>query len=125
MIDDATDRILCRFFASETTEAYMALLRRWIEKHGRPASWYTDRHSIFRAEEKVAGYDQKQSVLTQFSRGLQELGIELILAGSPQAKGRIERLWGKAQDRLVKELRLAKAGTIEQANVVLAEKFVP
>ena len=125
MIDDATDRILCRFFSSETTEAYMAVLRRWIEKHGRPASWYTDRHGIFRAEEKVAGYDQKQSVLTQFSRGLQELGIELILAGSPQAKGRVERLWGTAQDRLVKELRLAKACTIEQANVVLEAKFMP
>jgi hypothetical protein len=125
MIDDATDRILCRFFEAETTEAYMAVLRSWIDKHGRPASWYTDRHGIFRAEEKVAGYDQKQSVLTQFSRGLKELGIELILANSPQAKGRVERLWGTAQDRLVKELRLAKAGTIEQANAVLQEKFMP
>jgi hypothetical protein len=125
MIDDATDRIVCRFFKSETAVAYMAVLRSWIEKHGRPGSWYTDRHGIFRAEEKVAGYDQKQSVLTQFSRGLKELEVELILAGSPQAKGRVERLWGTAQDRLVKELRLAQASTIEQANRVLAEKFVP
>ena len=116
MIDDATDRIVCRFVESETTEAYMDVLGRWIRKHGRPASWYSDRHGIFRAGEKVAGYDEKRSVPTQFSRALKELGIELILAGSPQAKGRVERLWGTAQDRLVKELRLAKAGTIERAN---------
>ena len=125
MIDDATDRVVLRFHASETTGAYMDVLRRWIAKHGRPASWYSDRHGIFRAEERVAGYEQKQSVATQFSRALGELGIELILAGSPQAKGRVERLWGTAQDRLVKELRLAKAKTIEQANEVLESKFTP
>jgi hypothetical protein len=125
MIDDATDRIVLRFFEAETTEAYMDVLRRWIEKHGRPASWYSDRHGIFRAEEQVPGYDQKQSVLTQFSRALKDLGVELILAGSPQAKGRVERLWGTAQDRLVKELRLAKARTLEQANRVLEQTFVP
>lgn len=123
MIDDATDRIVCRFFESETTEAYMDVLGRWIGKHGRPASWYSDRHGIFRAEEQVAGYDEKRSVPTQFSRALGELGLELILASSPQAKGRVERLWGTAQDRLVKELRLAKARTLEQANEVLEEKF--
>jgi hypothetical protein len=125
MIDDATDRVTLRFCESETTEAYMDILRRWIGKHGRPASWYSDRHGIFRAEEKVAGYDQKRGVFTQFSRALKELGVELILAGSPQAKGRVERLWGTAQDRLVKELRLAKAKTIEQANAVLDGKFAP
>ena len=125
MIDDATDRVALHFYESETTESYMDILRRWIGKHGRPASWYSDRHGIFRAEEKVAGHDQKQSVLTQFSRALKELGVELILAGSPQAKGRVERLWGTAQDRLVKELRLAKARTIDQANVVLEQKFTP
>lgn len=125
MIDDATDRVVLRFHPAETTEAYMDVLRRWIDNHGRPVSWYSDRHSIFRAEEKVAGYDQKQSVATQFSRALRELGIELILAGSPQAKGRVERLWGTAQDRLVKELRLAKARSIDQANAVLEVKFTP
>jgi len=101
----------------------MDVLRRWIAKHGRPASWYSDRHGIFRAEEKVAGYDQKRSVFTQFSRALKELDVELILAGSPQAKGRVERLWGTAQDRLVKELRLARAKTLEQANAVLDSSF--
>jgi len=125
MIDDATGRMLCWFAPSETTRAYLEVLRRWIEKHGRPVSWYSDRHGIFRAEEKVSGYEQKQSVLTQFSRALSELQIELILANSPQAKGRIERLWNTAQDRLVKELRLGKARTIDQANAVLEGKFMP
>jgi hypothetical protein len=125
MIDDATGRLLCRFHASETTVAYMDVLNRWMRKHGRPVSWYSDRHGIFRAEEKVRGYDQKRSVPTQFSRALSELGMELILANSPQAKGRVERTWGTAQDRLVKELRLAQARTIEQANAVLEGKFLP
>jgi Homeodomain-like domain len=123
MIDDATDRVVLRFHESETTDAYMDVLGRWIRKFGRPASWYSDRHGIFRAEESVAGYDEKQSVSTQFSRAIGELGMELILANSPQAKGRVERLWSTCQDRLVKELRLAKAATIDQANAVLDEKF--
>jgi hypothetical protein len=125
MIDDATDRLLCRFHESETTVAYMDVLGQWIRKHGRPVSWCSDRHGIFRAEEAVSGYDEKRSVPTQFSRAICELGMELILANSPQAKGRVERAWGTAQDRLVKELRLAKARTIDEANAVLEEKFQP
>jgi DNA-binding Lrp family transcriptional regulator len=124
MIDDATDRVVLRFHESETTCAYMDVLGRWIRKFGRPVSWYSNRHSLFRAEEMVSGYDEKQSVPTQFSRALEELGIELILARSPQAKGRVERLWGTGQDRLVKELRLAKARTLEEANAVLETTFV-
>lgn len=124
VIDDATGRTLCRFHPAETTKAYMDVLWRWIDEHGRPMSWYCDRHSIFRAEERLPGAE-KVSVSTQFSRALEELGIELILANSPQAKGRIERLWGTAQDRLVKELRLAGARTLEEANRVLEEKFLP
>jgi len=120
MIDDATSRVVLRFHRAETTMAYLDVLGRWLRRHGRPLSWYSDRHGIFRAEEKVSGHDEKRSVPTQFSRALSELGVELILAGSPQAKGRIERLWGTCQDRLVKELRLAGAKTIEEANEVLA-----
>jgi hypothetical protein len=123
MIDDATDRVVLRFHESETTHAYMDVLWRWIGRHGRPVSWYSDRHGIFRAEESVAGYDEKQSVSTQFSRAIDELGMELILANSPQAKGRVERLWNTSQDRLVKELRLAKAATLDEANAVVDEKF--
>jgi len=125
MIDDATGRITTRFYPSETTEAYMDLLGRHIRKFGRPASWYSDRHGIFRAEESVPGYDEKRSVPTQFSRALKELGMELILANSPQAKGRVERLWGTCQDRWVKELRLAKVKTIEGANELLEGKLEP
>lgn len=125
MIDDATGRIMARFHLAETTAAYMDVLGRWLGKHGRPVSWYCDQHSIFRAESKLLGEDEPIPVLTQFSRALEELQIERILANSPQAKGRIERLWGTAQDRLVKELRLANASTLEQANMVLEKVFIP
>jgi hypothetical protein len=123
MIDDATDRVVLRFHDSETTAAYMDVLGLWIRKFGRPVSWYSDRHGIFRAEESVAGHDEKQSVATQFSRAIGELGMELILANSPQAKGRVERLWSTCQDRLVKELKLADARTLDEANAVLDGKF--
>ena len=120
VIDDASSRVLARFYPAETTEAYMDLLWRWLKKHGRPASWYSDRDSVF-----VATDGQGEAVATQFSRALSELGIGLISANSPQAKGRVERLWGTAQDRLVKELRLAKADTMDRANAVLGAKFLP
>jgi transposase len=120
IIDDATSRIMLRFYPSETAEGYMDLLSRWIGEHGRPHSWYCDRHGIFLAKSKDG--DRKT---TEFSRALRELDIELIPAGSPQAKGRIERAWGTAQDRLVKELRLAGARTIEQANAVVEETYTP
>ena len=119
MIDDATGRIFVRFYKSETTEAYMDLLWRYIRKFGRPLIWYSDRAGIFRAEEKVAGYDEKQRVPTQFSRALSELDMQMILANSPQAKGRIERLWGTLQKRWTSEFRRAKVCTMEQANALI------
>jgi len=122
MIDDATGRIVTRFYPSETTEAYMDLLGRYIRKFGRPLSWYSDRDSVFRAE---SVQDRERSVPTQFSRALEELEIKLILANSPQAKGRVERLWGTCQDRWVKELRLAEANTMEEANQLLENKLEP
>lgn len=120
MIDDATSKVMARFFPAETTEGYMDLLERWIRKHGRPVAMYTDRHSVFWGQAQG-----KQPAQTQFTRALRELEIEWIPAYSPQAKGRVERFNGTAQDRLVKELRLAGACTIEQANEVLEEKFLP
>jgi len=120
MIDDASSRVVAWFHPTETTEAYMDVLGRWVRKHGRPLAWYSDRHGIFRAEDAL-----DNPVPTQFSRALEELEIELICANSPQAKGRVERLWGTAQDRLVKELRLAKCTTLAQANQVLEAKFLP
>jgi transposase len=120
MIDDATSKAVARFFPGETTEGYMDLLGRYLRKHGRMVAIYADHDSVFFASDA-----EGRAVLTQFGRALKELGIELIPAGSPQAKGRVERFNGTAQDRLVKELRLAGATTIEQANQVLDKTFLP
>jgi transposase InsO family protein len=120
MIDDATSKVVARFYPAETTEGYLDLLRRYVRKHGRMVALYTDRHGTFRNQD-----DEGQAIQTQFGRALAELGIELILAGSPQAKGRVERFHGTAQDRLVKELRLAGATTLEEANAVLERIFLP
>lgn len=117
LIDDATSRVLARFYHAGTVETHMDLLGRWLRKHGRPLALYTDRHSIFEPQDKGRALTEG---VTQFGRALSELGIELIRAHSPQAKGRVERSFGTAQDRWVKELRLAKAKTAEQANEVLA-----
>jgi hypothetical protein len=121
MIDDATSRVLARFYPADTAEAHFDLLGRWLEKYGRPRALYTDRHGIFEAHKKgQADYEGQ----TQFSRALAELDIDLIKAHSPQAKGRVERSFGTAQDRWVKELRLAKTKRLDQANAVL-ERLLP
>jgi hypothetical protein len=118
MIDDATSRVLARFYREGTVETHMDLLGRWLRQHGRPGALYTDRHSIFEPQDKGRAVTEG---LTQFGRALEELGVELIRARSPQAKGRVERLFGTAQDRWVKEMRLRGVTTLEQANDVLAE----
>jgi hypothetical protein len=117
MIDDATSRILARFYTEGTVQTHMDLLGRWRQRYGRPLALYTDRHSIFEPQDK--GHALPDAV-TQFGRALQELGIDLIYAHSPQAKGRVERSFGTAQDRWVKELRLAGVDCAEGANAVLA-----
>src|ERR1700694_531129 len=123
--DDATGQILAAHFQleAENTVGYLHALHTMITAHGVPLSLYRDRHSIFQRNdshwtlaEQLAG---KQAP-TQLGRALDELGIEQIPAYSPQAKGRIERAWRTCQDRLVSELRLAQATTLEQANTVLA-----
>src|SRR5450759_393212 len=109
MVDDATNQMRARFFAEETTHASYDMLEGWARKHGLPASLYVDRDSIYRCEgvasiaEQLAGKQPQ----TQFGRAMEQLGIKLILANSPQAKGRVERMNGVLQDRLVKELSLA------------------
>jgi len=123
MIDDASSQVLARFYPAETTRAYMDLMGRYLRKHGRMVAMYVDGHGIFRAEDRHP--DDPQPLLTQFGRALEELDIELIPAGSPQAKGRVERFNGTAQDRLVKELRLAGASTLQEANRVLEKAFLP
>ena len=123
--DDATGQILAAHFQlePENTVGYLRALRSMIATHGIPLSLYRDRHSIFQRNdahwtlaEQLAG---KQSP-TQLGRALDQLGIAQIPACSPQAKGRIERAWRTCQDRLVSELRLAHASTLEPANTVLA-----
>lgn len=119
-IDDATSKVLARFYPAETTEAYMDLLGRWLRKYGRLVALYTDYDSIF-----VDNTPGGKATQTQLGRALEELSIGWIGAGSPQAKGRVERFNGTAQNRLVKELRLAGATTMEEANTVLQKVFLP
>ena len=123
--DDATGQILAAHFQleAENTVGYLRALHTMITTHGVPLSLYRDRHSIFQRNdahwtlpEQLAG---KQAP-TQLGRALEELGIEQIPAYSPQAKGRIERAWRTCQDRLVSELRLARATSLAEANLVLA-----
>jgi transposase len=121
MIDDATSRVLARFYPAGTTEAHLDLLGRWLRQYGRPKALYSDRHSIFEPQDKGQALPDAE---TQFGRALRELDIGLIRAHSPQAKGRVERGFGTAQDRWVKELRLAGACNGDQANAVL-ERLLP
>jgi Helix-turn-helix domain len=121
LIDDATGRILARFYPGGTVEAHLDLLGAWLRRYGRPMAVYTDRHSIFQPQDKGKALPDG---VTQFGRALGELDVELIRAHSPQAKGRVERLFGTLQDRWVKELRLAKVATIARANALLG-RLVP
>ena len=125
-VDDATGEVPhAEFREQEDAQGYFRLLEGVIVKNGVPLSFYSDRHGIFKRsrkeplsiEEELRG----EQGLTQFGRALKELEIQLILALSPQAKGRVERLWGTFQDRLVSELRLAGAKTMAEANEVLGE----
>jgi len=123
--DDATKQILAAHFQleAENTVGYLRALRSLITTHGVPLSLYRDRHSIFQrndADWTVAQQLAGQPTPTHLGRALEELGIQPIPAYSPQAKGRVERLWRTCQDRLVSELRLARATTLEQAHAVLA-----
>jgi hypothetical protein len=126
MVDDATNRMYCRFFEEETTRASYDVLEGWIKQHGLPCSLYVDRDSIYRCEgqpsieEQMAG----KAPQTQFGRAMEALGIKLILAHSPQAKGRVERMNGTLQDRLVKEMRLAGVKDIAGANRLLDGKYL-
>jgi len=120
MIDDATNRLLARFYAGETVEAYFDLVGRWLAKYGRPLAFYTDHDSVFESTSN----GEKTRGSTQFSRAAEELGIELILAGSPQAKGRVERSHGTHQDRWVKLLRLAGVRTRVGANELVDRKLL-
>jgi len=116
-VDDATSRLMALgFVPSESTFAYFEVLRRYLEAHGKPVAFYSDKHAIFRVNSKEA---QGGDGMTQFGRALDELTIEIICANAPQSKGRVERCFGTLQDRLVKELRLAGIDTPEAGNAFL------
>jgi transposase len=132
MIDDATSELTARFVEHDSTEENMRLLGSYLELHGRPLAFYTDKAAMFHTTPKVyrkstdLARDERQPLPpTQIGRALRELGIVWLAAHSPQAKGRIERSFGTAQDRLVKGLRVAGARTLEQANRYLEQEFVP
>lgn len=130
MIDDATSRLFARFVRQDSTEENMKLLWSYLEKFGRPVSFYTDKASLFQTAEKrqrdEPGVEKDPVELppTQIGRALRELGITWIAAHSPQAKGRVERNFGTAQDRLVKGLRVAGVKTQEEANRYLNEDYL-
>ena len=127
LIDDATSRIWGRFSEQDTTEENLRTFGGWIRRYGRPLAHYTDKASIFRkaGPQPLAEQLRGDPLRTQFGRALHELGIEWIAAHSPQAKGRIERLFETLQDRLVKQMRLAGIDSIEAANHFLETRFVP
>jgi hypothetical protein len=126
MIDDATGAIYARFFEGETTFASMETFQRYVQRHGLPRALYTDRDSIYRSDreptaaEVLAGQEPR----TQFGRAMEQLGVGLILAGSPQAKGRVERCNGTLQDRLVKALRRAGIDDLSKANAFLEKTYL-
>lgn len=132
MIDDATSELTARFARHDSTEENLHLLWSYLERNGRPVLFYTDKASLFQTAPKVwrdqksIPRDEREPLPpTQIGRALRELGIVWQAAHSPQAKGRIERSFQTAQDRLVKGLRLAGAATLEEANAYLESKFLP
>jgi hypothetical protein len=126
MVDDATNRMRARFSEEETTRASYDVFEGWGRQHRLPGSLYVDRDSIYRCEGAASVADQLagKARQTQFGRAMAALGVELILANSPQAKGRVERMNGVLQDRLVKALRLAKISDLESANRFLEETYL-
>ena len=122
-IDDANSRVFARFYAYEGTIPAMDSFQRYVTRYGIPLAIYADKHTTYQSpvpptvDEQLAGV----TPTSQFGRALGELGVELIAAHSPQAKGRVERLFKTVQDRLVKELRLADIATLEAANRFLEE----
>ena len=130
MIDDATSRLFARFVRHDSTEENMKLVKSYVEKFGRPLAFYTDKASHFQTTEKHKRDEpgiEKDAVEmppTQIGRALRELGITWIGAHSPQAKGRVERSFGTAQDRLVKGLKVAGVKTLEQANQYLEQEYL-
>jgi hypothetical protein len=127
-VDDATSRTLYgEFVTVEDTVTLLRTTQTYLRRHGRPVAFYVDKDSIYRVNRQATIEEQLQDAdsLTQFTRAMRELGIEVIPANSPQAKGRVERSFDTHQDRLVKELRLAKISDRATANRFLQERYLP
>jgi len=123
-IDDATGKIVeAKFAPHEGVFPVFAFWKRYIENHGKPRQIYTDKFSTYKMNSRAA--KDNPDIKTQFERAMVALHIEPLFAQSPQAKGRVERLFDTLQDRLVKEMRLANITTVEEASTFLKEKFIP
>jgi hypothetical protein len=127
LVDDATSRAVARFVRHDSTRENLRLLGNYLRRWGRPLAFYTDKASLFKTTRPQQREEQLQGAFakTQIGRALEELGIQWIPAHSPQAKGRIERFFGTAQDRLVKGLRKAGADTLEGAQQYLLRVYLP
>jgi len=125
MVDDASGDTLARMGSEETIWAAVGVLRAWVKKYGIPVALYTDWKNVYVRE--ASAKEQLQGVVpvTQFGQMCQRLGIGIIAANSPQAKGRVERNHGTHQDRLVKKMRLKKIKTHAEANLFLEKEYLP
>lgn len=126
-IDDATNTTFARFHEYEGTLPAMDSFKRYVRKYGLPLSVYLDRHTTYKSPRKLTPEEELEGIaepMSEFERALKELGVEVIHAHSPQAKGRIERLFGVLQDRLIKEMRLRGVKTKDEANEFL-EEYLP
>ncbi len=124
MVDDATSTVLAAFAAEETTWAAAHVLRTWIERYGVPRALYTDWKNVYVQAPGVEGRSGSATSKTQFGRMCEKLGVRIIAASSPQAKGRVERAHGTHQDRLIKKLRLAGISNYAEANRYLEEHYL-
>ena len=125
MTDDATSEVELRLGKEETIGAAVHTLRNWIEKHGVPQALYVDWKNLYKRAPTQREQLRGEEPVTQFGRMCEKLGIAIIAAGSPQAKGRVERNHGTHQDRLIKKMRRKKIRTHEQANVYLQQDYLP
>ena len=122
-IDDATSRVEALFEDNEGVQAVFRFWWRYLERHGRPVAIYLDKFSTYKVNHKAAV--DNAELITQFERAMHELDVRVICANSPEAKGRVERLFGTLQDRLVKELRLVEVKDRKRANAFLSETYLP
>jgi hypothetical protein len=123
MVDDATGTMLCRMGKEESIWAAVGALKAWIERYGVPQALYTDWKNVYVREPNAGERLRGEVPVTQFGRMCQRLGIGIVAASSPQAKGRVERNHGTHQDRLVKKMRRKKISRLEDANRYLEEEY--